>query len=405
MNDLIGRVEGRLDDLSRQMLDGIVERVPLYGQLPAEQLEGEILDICRANLDFFLASLRDAGRPSAVAMAAVKASAARRAEERVPLEAVLVAYQVGGQVAWAALQETAGPGDVAELVDLAGALMTYMSTMTGAVSDAYVEERGAIATHQREARRSLLEALLRGDPGEPPERWGTRVVRAPDYIAVAMSMSRSGDEADAAVAQDVASRRKVRRAEDFLVNFAGDGTLCRLDAAGGIVLIPAVAGGTGAAAAGIPDLMEALSKEADADVWAGMAWGDGSGDVRDHVDEASQVLRLAQGLGRPPGSYVLDDVVLEFVVAASGAGRDHLAGLLEVLEDGPDLIPTLATWFASDFDRRRAAETLHVHPNTLDYRLRRVVDLTGLNPGSARGVQLLGAALLARDLQAGDVLS
>ena len=44
------------------------------------------------------------------------------------------------------------------------------------------------------------------------------------------------------------------------------------------------------------------------------------------------------------------------------------------------------------------AAALHVHPNTLDYRLRRIVELTGLDPSTTRGLQLLGAALASRRL-------
>jgi sugar diacid utilization regulator len=58
----------------------------------------------------------------------------------------------------------------------------------------------------------------------------------------------------------------------------------------------------------------------------------------------------------------------------------------------------LETYLGTDLDRRRTAAALHVHPNTLDYRLRRVVELTGLDPSTARGLQLLGAAMAARQL-------
>jgi carbohydrate diacid regulator len=42
---------------------------------------------------------------------------------------------------------------------------------------------------------------------------------------------------------------------------------------------------------------------------------------------------------------------------------------------------TLETWFAHDGHPAATAEALHIHRNTLDYRLRRIGDITGLDPG------------------------
>jgi sugar diacid utilization regulator len=44
-------------------------------------------------------------------------------------------------------------------------------------------------------------------------------------------------------------------------------------------------------------------------------------------------------------------------------------------------------------NRLRAANALNIHPRTLDYRIHRVRDLTGLHPASARGVRVIGAAI------------
>ena len=46
--------------------------------------------------------------------------------------------------------------------------------------------------------------------------------------------------------------------------------------------------------------------------------------------------------------------------------------------------------------RRRTAQALGVHANTVDNRLDRVAALTGLDPRTTRGLQLLGAALVVR---------
>jgi DNA-binding PucR family transcriptional regulator len=49
-------------------------------------------------------------------------------------------------------------------------------------------------------------------------------------------------------------------------------------------------------------------------------------------------------------------------------------------------------------DRRRTARRLALHPNTVDNRLARVAELTGLDPSTPRGVTLLVTALALRDL-------
>ena len=40
---------------------------------------------------------------------------------------------------------------------------------------------------------------------------------------------------------------------------------------------------------------------------------------------------------------------------------------------------TLAAWFAHDMKSAPSAAALHVHRNTLDYRLRRIAELTGMD--------------------------
>ncbi len=49
-----------------------------------------------------------------------------------------------------------------------------------------------------------------------------------------------------------------------------------------------------------------------------------------------------------------------------------------------------------DSDRRRTAESLGVHPDTVDNRLTRALELTGVDPRTTRGVQLCSAALTLR---------
>jgi hypothetical protein len=326
------------------------------------------------------------------------------------------------------VEEAQTPDDHHELLDLATRVMSYIQGVTSAVASTYVEEQQHIYGEERDARRRLAEMLL--SPGEPADtasdeevidldapaetvapvmrdvaipaplarRAGVRL--APSYLVLALRIGPSADEQDAGVVAAIAGRRKVRRIQAALDELAGEPVLALLDPSGGSVLFP-LPDAEAQEALGMADgLVEAVAKAAEAEVLAGTAWRAGAEAAGAAAAEARGVLRIADTLGREPGVYRLDDVLLEYTWASTPRTASKLAGVLEPLASKPDLIETLQAWFASDFDRRDAAGALMVHPNTLDYRLRRIQELTGLDLSSARGIQMLGAALTARRLQA-----
>ncbi|WP_433797517.1 helix-turn-helix domain-containing protein [Actinoplanes sp. CA-252034] len=45
--------------------------------------------------------------------------------------------------------------------------------------------------------------------------------------------------------------------------------------------------------------------------------------------------------------------------------------------------------------RSQTATALHIHPNTLDYRLRKIQEITGLNPQFPQDLETLSMALAA----------
>ncbi len=113
---------------------------------------------------------------------------------------------------------------------------------------------------------------------------------------------------------------------------------------------------------------------------------------------AKDVLDVAVAHGNPPGLYRLEDVLVEFHLSRVSAATPRLAALLEPLTERPELRDTLLCFLRSGQNRRRTASTLHLHPNTVDYRLRRVAELTGLDPTAARDAIAFQAALTAQIL-------
>ena len=103
------------------------------------------------------------------------------------------------------------------------------------------------------------------------------------------------------------------------------------------------------------------------------------------------------------GRLELDDHLPELLLAGSPRLAERLRRkALGPLEDYSArrrgvLLETLATFISCNLDRRVAAARLEVHPNTLDYRLRRAEELTGLSLSSISDRVLICLALKQRE--------
>jgi len=100
--------------------------------------------------------------------------------------------------------------------------------------------------------------------------------------------------------------------------------------------------------------------------------------LREAYADAGDALRLGKG----QSACVIDDLRGHQVLAAVGhRARARLialvAGDLATHPDWPELRATLIAWCESGFNLVRTAEALHIHRNTLIYRLEKVERLTG----------------------------
>jgi hypothetical protein len=362
-------VRGR--SIARDLVAKFVAEIPLYQALPREELDGDITRITATNLRIVERMLRTGVPPTEADLADLAVSAARRAAEGVPLGAVLTAYSLGVRAMWHALLDDAGPDDLADVLSTTDLVLRFQQTATSVVATAYAEERQTIFGHERDARHALVTALLAGDP--VADRVADR------YAVVVLDLGRCPEEGtDAAIA----ARRALRRVQDEL-----RAAPHLLDVHGGVVLLPADQP--------VPVLVDRLGAAAGVAVTAAYAVADTADLPRAHR-QTRDVLDIVLRLARPPGAYRLEDVLLEYQLGQVTPATTALAALLDPLADNPDLLPTLELYLAEDLNRRRTAARLHLHPNTVDYRLRRVAALTGLDPARPADLQHIGAALAAR---------
>ncbi|EOM74775.1 PucR family transcriptional regulator [Rhodococcus rhodnii] len=317
------------------------------------------------------------------------AAAAQWARDGIPLDTVLETIHDGFRMGWSRIA-----ADVPVDIDEGGHLVIgLLSSITRAASAAYVRELELAASEHHTSSYTAAAALLSGRATAAPARHhGIEI--ASDYLVAALRLSPHPDESRHDLQPETAARRTARRVRAELAACCGPEALSLLDSTGGTILVP-----------GRPDdetvdrLVGRLSGAAEVPVTAAVGHA-ARDDVRDMADRVHELLDLAEHLGRGPGVYRMSDLVYEYQLMRPGDGRRQLAQLLSPLDKSPDLIRTLEVHISHDLNRQRTARQLHVHANTVDYRLKRIAELTGFDPTRASGLRPLQAALIARTLDA-----
>jgi len=118
-------------------------------------------------------------------------------------------------------------------------------------------------------------------------------------------------------------------------------------------------------------------------------------EIADGFREASEVMRLVTAGRRPSGVYSISDVLVEYAVVRHEEVVQNLADVIKPLRAHAMLWETLTALIDADYNRNKAANNLFIHRSTLEYRLQRIESITGCDPTSGRGLQLLTAALIA----------
>ena len=384
VRDVIGEHHAEIVD---DVLGTLVSELPQYADLPTELVEGEMRAAVRRAIDLFaIFSETRAIDPDVIAE--VTESASRRAEEDAPLNSVLGAY-FRGSSRWTSLmlmfEREATTDEVRAYVY---ELLRFLEEIVKAVAVGFEVHARSLQSEQVAARHSLLDALLRGEDARELAaaagvELGTSVVVAEIHLA------RHPDESLPEPASSVARLRKVRRAREEVARHYGNDALWRARPHGGLALLP---GGDHARLERTARTIETIAGVDTVVAWAEVV----PTAVKDAAPLAAEVLDLALSLGTTSGLVQLDDLALEYQLRSLTSASHVLARKVQALETQPDLLETLELFIANDLNRRRTASLLHVHPNTVDNRLKKVAELTGLDSSSPLSWLQLAAAVAAR---------
>lgn len=376
-----------LDGLTDRMMRKIANREPVYAAISTETRE-HMRAMLRNNLELGLLSLAGDVTTITAPTAPSSETGRLRALQGIPLESVLRAYRLGGQLIWEALlkasrEHYSGEYDQA-LLDASSAIWRLIDNGSAALAEAYRCEQERFRGQEPSRSYAFLNALLEGSGEDTalvreaalslgvPENGPLLCVVSPLDSTAEEPLHCPGERMDA---QGLPSCWHTRPTDVVgLVALGERAPEVALEA-----LRPAVIG-----RAGVSPVLEHLGSAASAHAMASTA---------------------ARAL-RGPGLVTIDQVLPEALLANSPDLVERLTVVAfgDLFTVPPNerrtMLDTLGALIDSNGSAKHAAQQLHCHRNTVLYRLHRIEAVTNRRVSDPHDRMLLALALLALRNQA-----
>jgi len=365
------RIELASGDLAATCLAEMERRQPWFGRLPADQRAGVLL-VTQTGVANFVAWLGERGqsiRLTAEAFRIAPHDLAQRLSLRQTVDLVRIATDV--------FEQNLPPlaADEQERHALVEGILRFGREIAVAAATGYAgaaETRGAWDARQEAL---VVDAVVRGET---------------DHSLVSRA-SALGWDAAAALRVVVGSPASGPR--------EGPGTLRREAGRAGRSVLVGVQGSRQVVLVSEPGLPEVVFPER-------LAMGFGPGPVvigpvapdlagaHASARDALSGLRAAPGWPAAPRPVAADDLLPERALAGDGVARARLVAAVAPLASAPELRRTLEVYVEGGGALEACARALFVHPNTVRYRLRRVSEITHLDPADPRDALVLRTAVV-----------
>jgi sugar diacid utilization regulator len=247
-----------------------------------------------------------------------------------------------------------------------------------------------VAAAAGRARTDLIEGLLlaKDRDDEEAQRWAGHLgfVRGSDHHVLAVGLL----DGSAASGRAQADTARMLTPAQHVIARRMPGAIVALRDTEVVAVVPASAE-RGGGLDGVRALAEkcraaVLDRHPDAAVVAGVGGCcRTAGEISRSYSEARSAVDAARRMGRAPAVLAFDDLgVHRLLLQVPDLGElrafaaDVLGELVRDREHRADLVGTLCEWFRCNGSPQRTARELHVHPNTVTYRIRRVEEIAGL---------------------------
>jgi PucR C-terminal helix-turn-helix domain/GGDEF-like domain len=389
VRELAGELLPHTPELARGMAEHLYAAIPELSDIDDDDLRAELLGSTEANIGQVLRFLASGATTDDVVIQHEALEFLRGNVRRgIPLAALLRSYRLGHAWLWEhwsrALQERVDDsGELAAGQDQSSAFMfAYVDRVSDALVEEFGTERERLVRSASQLRAETVRAILGGEPVDEEaasRRLGYDLRRHHVALRIAgagshvRGLERAVDEAAAALGPG-----------DPLVVLSG---AARFDAWWGSFDHPAL------------EELESYAPPVGVLVAFGKP-GQGIAGFRGSHEQALQAARIGS-LTRGAGSAVTSYARVELVSLLAGDlprarafVADQLGPLASTAERAERLRDTVLAFLASGGSATRVAKELHVHQNTVAYRVKRAEELLGRKV-TERPIELTCALKLA----------
>lgn len=359
------RVEQDLDGLVERLVARIRERVPAYAVVAYEDQYGYI----RAEFATMLDCLaRGASLPEQLVVE-TRELGKRRAQQGVTLQDVVQSYHLGLKAIWSGLVEHGGDAGPA-LLDASSYLWDNVHVLTSAVADGHSEATRSAQAVRAGLRYRVLEALSRWPSATPPDLEGLANRLGCDpagrFTAVVAPATGWGELDVQSLQSDLERGRHAPGRPD----------LAHCSRVGDLVVTLTQGRSTASVEKSLHRRLSATQ------VGVGMTRR-GLAGAAASIQDARLAVRTAGA-----GEVVHFEAAWTTALLAAHPEQSEplLAGGVDVAREQTHLAAAVQAYADNGFSVSAAARALHLHANSVTYRLERWQELTGWDPRTFSGL-------------------